>query len=154
MSSHGSFNCRPTRADARGVIVGLTRYVNKAHLARAALEATCYQTLDVIGAMRQDAEIELGNFKVDGGMVVNDLLMQFQADILATAVIRPKIIETTVLGAAYAAGLAIGFWAGPDELRCNWRADRTWQPQIDQPTRQRLHAGWLKAIERSLDWAQ
>ncbi|MDP6059126.1 MAG: FGGY-family carbohydrate kinase, partial [Pirellulaceae bacterium] len=142
------------RADARGVIVGLTRLVNKGHLARAALEATCYQTREVLDAMRQETGLDMANLKVDGGMVVNDLLMQFQADILGQTVVRPKIIQTTCLGAAYAAGLAGGVWSGLDELRDNWHAQAKWAPRIDQRTRQRLYNGWLKAVQRSLDWVE
>ena len=142
------------RSDARGVIVGLTRFVTKAHLARAALEATCYQSRDVLDAMRKDAGVEPRTLKVDGGMVANDLLMQFQADILGPGipVVRPRVPETTALGAAYAAGLAVGFWDSLDALRNNWEADRTWEAKIDEATRQRLYAGWLKALDRSLNW--
>ena len=142
------------RADARGVIVGLTRLVNKAHLARAALEATCYQTREVLDVMRQETGLSMKSLKVDGGMVVNDLLMQFQADILGQAVVRPKVIQTTCLGAAYAAGLGRGVWSGLDELRDNWHAQTTWRPHIDDTTRQSLYAGWLKAVQRSLDWVE
>ena len=142
------------RADARGVIVGLTRYVNKAHLARAALEATGYQTRDVLDAMRRDCGLQMNALKVDGGMVVNDLLMQFQADVLGIPVVRPSIVETTALGAAYAAGLATGLFADLADLRSRWQAQRTWTPRIDDAQRDRLHRGWLKAIERSLDWVE
>ncbi len=140
------------RADARGVLVGLTRLVNKGHIARAALEATCYQTREVLDAMRQEAGVTLMDLKVDGGMVVNELLMQFQADVLGQAVVRPRIAETTALGAAYAAGLTAGVWSDMSQLRTNWQADKTWQPRIDEATRQQLYDGWIKAVERSLDW--
>ena len=140
------------RPDARGVIVGLTRYVNKAHLARAALEATAYQTRDVLEAIRNDCGLQMDSLKVDGGMVVNDLLMQFQADVLGIPVVRPSIVETTALGAAYAAGLATGLFPDLADLRSRWQAQHTWTPRIDDADRDRLHRGWLKAIERSLDW--
>lgn len=140
------------RADARGVIAGLTRYTNRGHFARAALEATAFQTMDVIEAMQLDCGVRLGRLKVDGGMTGNDLLMQFQADVLGVPVVRPRITETTALGAAYAAGLAVGFWSGLGELRSNWREDRTWRPTMDEQTRLRHHRCWKKAIERSLGW--
>lgn len=140
------------RSDARGVIVGLTRYVNKGHLARAVLEATAYQTREVVEAMEADSSVRLTALKVDGGMVVNELLMQFQADLLGVPVIRPKITETAALGAAYAAGLAVGFWQGLDELRAQWQEDRLWQPQMDIGTRERLYACWKKAVTRTFDW--
>lgn len=139
------------RSDARGVIVGLTRYVNKSHLARAALEATAYQVRDVVDAMQQDSGVRLSALKVDGGMVANNLLMQFQSDILNVPVVRPSIIETTVLGAAYAAGLAVGFWRHLDELRANWSVDRTWHPQMDEARRERLYQGWKKAVTRTFE---
>ena len=140
------------RADARGVIVGLTRFVNKGHLARAVLEATAYQTREVLEAMRQDSGVRLANLKVDGGMVANQLLMQFQADILGVPVVRPKIAETTALGAAYAAGLAVAFWGSLDDLRQNWQASQTWEPHMGEPERQQLYKGWLKAVQRTLNW--
>jgi len=140
------------RSDARGVIVGLTRYVNKGHLARAALEATAYQTREVLEAMEADSGVKLTALKVDGGMVVNELLMQFQADILNVPVIRPTVVETTALGAAYAAGLAVGFWNSLEELRANWGKDKEWQPAMDAATRERLYAGWKKAVTRTFDW--
>ncbi len=140
------------RSDARGVIVGLTRYVNKGHLARAALEATAYQTREVLEAMEADAGVKLSVLKVDGGMVVNELLMQFQADMLGVPVVRPKVIETTALGAAYAAGLATGFWRDLESLRQQWQADRRWQPQMDAERREQLYAGWKKAVTRTFDW--
>ncbi len=140
------------RADARGVIVGMTRYINKGHIARAALEASAYQTREVLDAMQQDSGVELQSLKVDGGMVANELLMQFQADILNVPVVRPVVAETTALGAAYAAGLAVGFWDNFDDLRANWQIDKTWQPEMDMQTRKGLYAGWKKAVERTLDW--
>ncbi|HEX9091769.1 MAG TPA: FGGY-family carbohydrate kinase, partial [Anaerolineales bacterium] len=140
------------RSDARGIIVGLTRYINKGHLARAVLEATAYQTREVLEAMRQDSGVRLASLKVDGGMVTNQLLMQFQADILGVPVVRPKIAETTALGAAYAAGLAAGFWNSQDDLRHNWQISQTWEPHMGEPERQKLYKGWLKAVERTLNW--
>jgi glycerol kinase len=141
------------RSDARGTIVGLTRYVNKGHIARAAL-ATAYQTKEVLDAMQTDSGVDLKILNVDGGMVVNNFLMQFQADILGVPVARPKISETTALGAAYAAGLAIGFWNDISDLRANWQVDKMWQPQMDIDNRNRLFKGWLKAIDRSLGWIE
>ena len=140
------------RDSARGVIAGLTRYANKGHLARAVLEATAYQTRDVVEAMEKDAHIELKGVRVDGGMVGNELLMQFQADILNRDVVRPVVQETTALGAAYAAGLATGFYSGVDELRSKWRTDRVWKPKMAQGERDRLYRGWKKAVTRSFDW--
>jgi glycerol kinase len=140
------------RSDARGVIVGLTRYINKGHLARAALEATAYQTREVLDAMEADSGVKLRSLKVDGGMVHNQLLMQFQADILGVPVVRPKIAETTALGAAYAAGLAVGYWANLDDLRSNWQISQTWEPQMESSQREKLFTGWLKAVERTLNW--
>ncbi|MFN3742702.1 MAG: glycerol kinase GlpK [Anaerolineales bacterium] len=142
------------RSDARGVIIGLTRYVNKGHLARAALEATAYQTREVLEAMEADSGVKLSALKVDGGMVVNELLMQFQADMLGVPVIRPKVNETTALGAAYAAGLAVGFWKDLDELRHQWQIERQWQPRMDAEKRERLYAGWKKAVTRTFDWEE
>ena len=142
------------RADARGTIVGLTGYSTRAHLARAALEATAYQTRDVLEAMRADAGVALSSLRVDGGMTANALLMQFQADVLGVPVVRSAIAETTALGAAYAAGLAVGFWAGIDDLTSKWRADRTWQPRMDEGTRDRLYRTWLRAVERSFCWVE
>lgn len=139
------------RSDARGVIVGLTRYVNKSHLARAALEAAAYQVRDVVDAMEQDSGVRLSALKVDGGMVANNLLMQFQSDILNVPVVRPSIIETTVLGAAYAAGLAVGYWRHLDELRANWSVDRTWHPRMDAHRRDLLYQGWKKAVIRTFE---
>ncbi len=140
------------RSDARGVIVGLTRYINKGHIARAVLEANAYQTRDIVEAMNKDAGIALNKLKVDGGMVGNDLLMQFQSDILDVPVIRPKVTETTALGAAYAAGLAIGFWNDLDTLRKNWAVDKTWTPQMMPEARKKAYLGWKKAVERTFDW--
>jgi len=140
------------RADARGTIVGLTAFSNRAHFARAAIEAAAFQTADVLAAMRKDCGVALTSLKVDGGMAANNLLMQFQADVLGIPVVRPRVTETTALGAAYAAGLAVGFWAEVDELRDNWIVDRTWSPQIDAVRREQLHATWLKAVERSFGW--
>ncbi|RAJ97862.1 glycerol kinase [Larkinella arboricola] len=140
------------KADARGVIAGLTRFVNKGHLARAVLEATAYQTLDVVQAMEKDAGIQLSSLRVDGGMTVNELLMQFQADMLGVPVIRPKMTETTALGAAYAAGLAVGYWSNFDDLRQNWGIDRTFEPKMAEADQQRLYRGWQKAVERSFGW--
>ena len=142
------------RSDARGAIVGMTRYVNKGHIARAALEATAYQTREVLEAMEADSGVSLTTLKIDGGMVFNDLLMQFQSDILDVLVIRPKVAETTALGAAYAAGLAVGFWKDFDELRANWGKDHEWQPQMDADTRDNLYAGWKKAVTRTFDWVE
>ncbi len=142
------------QSDARGVIVGLTRFVNKGHLCRAALEATAYQTREVLDAMEQDSGVQLTALKVDGGMVYNDLLMQFQADILGVPVVRPRVAETTALGAAYAAGLAVGYWSSLDELRQNWQVDRTWQPAMQEAQRVKLYRGWCKAVERSMHWLE
>ncbi|HEU0086566.1 MAG TPA: glycerol kinase GlpK [Pseudonocardiaceae bacterium] len=140
------------RADARGAILGLTRYANRGHLARAVLEATAFQSREVLDAMNADAGVALTSLKVDGGMVRNELLMQFQADILDVPVIRPVVSETTALGAAYAAGLAVGFWADEAELRANWAADRQWDPRMDPQRREQLYAQWRKAVTRTLDW--
>ena len=142
------------RSDARGAIVGMTRYVNKGHIARATLEASAYQTREVLDAMQQDSGVDLQTLKVDGGMVTNELLMQFQADILGVPVVRPQVAETTALGAAYAAGLAIGFWEGQDDLRANWRVDKTWEPEMNAIKRNELYAGWKKAVTRTFDWVE
>lgn len=141
------------RPDARGAILGLTRFANKGHIARAALEATAFQTKDVLDAVNADVDDPLTALKVDGGMVVNSALMQFQADILGVPVVRPMVAETTALGAAFAAGLAVGFWSGLDELRAIWREDQRWIPQIGEMERERLLAQWRKAVERTLNWA-
>jgi glycerol kinase len=142
------------RMDARGLIIGLTRYITKAHICRAALEATAYQTREVLDAMEKDSGVKLTALKVDGGMVYNELLMQFQADILGVPVIRPVVAETTSLGAAYAAGLAVGFWTSLDDLRKNWAVDKIWEPKMDPETRERLYKGWLKAVERTFGWVE
>lgn len=141
------------RSDARGIIVGLTRYTNKGHIARAALEATAYQTREVLDAMQLDSNTHLTSVKVDGGMVVNDLLMQFQSDVLGVPVVRPKIIETTALGAAYAAGLAVGFWQTTAELVNNWEKDKEWNSQMDKSTSDLYYTKWKKAVEKTLNWA-
>jgi glycerol kinase len=138
--------------DARGVIVGLTRYVTSTHLVRATLEAICYQTRDVLEAMRTDSGIELTALKVDGGATVNNFLMQLQSDILGVPVVRPTVNETTALGAAYAAGLAVGLWDGTDALRKNWGVDHTFEPQWDEDQREKGYAGWKHAVERSRGW--
>ncbi len=140
------------RSDARGVIVGLTRFNNRHHIARAALESTAFQTREVLDAMRADSGVDLNELKVDGGMVANELLMQFQADILDKPVIRPKVAETTALGAAYAAGLATGVWEDLDALRTNWAEDRRWLPQMGDEQRNQLLARWKQAVERTFDW--
>jgi glycerol kinase len=140
------------RSDARGAIVGLTRFINKGHIARAALEATAYQTREVLDAMEKDSGVRLKALKVDGGMVRNELLMQFQADILNVPVIRPTVAETTALGAAYTAGLAVGFWKNFDELRSQWGIDKEWKPKIECGECERLYSGWKKAVTRTLDW--
>ncbi len=140
------------RSDARGVIVGLTRYVNKGHIARAVLEASAYQTRDIVEAMNKDSGVELTSLKVDGGMVGNELLMQFQSDILGVPVIRPKVSETTALGAAYAAGMAVGFWSGAEALRKNWDIDKTWQPAMETKVRETYYRQWKKAVDRTFDW--
>jgi glycerol kinase len=130
----------------------MTRYVNKGHIARAVLEATAFQTLEVLEAMEKDSGVKLTALKVDGGMVFNELLMQFQADLLNTPVIRPATAETTALGAAYAAGLAVGYWQDLDELRRNWKAQKTWLPRGNAAQRDELYAAWKKAVQRTLEW--
>jgi glycerol kinase len=140
------------QANARGIIAGLTRYVNKGHIARAALEATAYQTLEVLEAMEKDSNIAIKALKVDGGMVVNELLMAFQADMLQVPVVRPRMIETTALGAAYAAGLAVGYWANQADLAQNWGVDKTWQPTMPEQQRKQYYHYWKKAVTRSFDW--
>jgi glycerol kinase len=142
------------KENARGVIAGLTRYANKGHIARAVLEATAFQTREVVEAMEKDSKIGLESLRVDGGMVVNELLMQFQADILNREVVRPVIQETTALGAAYAAGLAVKFFSGSEELRANWAVDRTWKPNLAEAEREQLYKQWKKAIARSFDWIE
>ncbi|MFZ6027981.1 MAG: glycerol kinase GlpK [Chloroflexota bacterium] len=141
------------RSDARGVIAGLTRYANKGHIARAALEATAFQTREVLDAMHRDSGVVLKALKVDGGMVYNQLLMQFQADLLDVPVVRPHISETTALGAAYAAGLSAGIWKTLDDLRANWQVSQTWRPQMSETARQKMCTDWQKAVQRSLNWA-
>jgi glycerol kinase len=140
------------RADARGALVGLTRFVNKGHIARAALEATAYQTREVLDAVNADSGVPLTELKVDGGMIANNTLMQFQADILGVPVVRPVVAETTALGAAYAAGLAVGFWSSLDELRANWQEDSRWTPQMDVAERDRLLRNWKKAVTKTFGW--
>jgi glycerol kinase len=140
------------KESARGVIAGLTRYANKGHLARAVLEATAFQTRELVEAMEKDAHISLASLRVDGGMVGNELLMQFQADILNREVVRPVIQETTALGAAYAAGLAVDFFPGLEQLRANWAMDRKWMPNLEEQRRERLYRQWKKAVSRSFDW--
>ncbi|WP_166348328.1 glycerol kinase GlpK [Phytoactinopolyspora limicola] len=140
------------RADARGALVGLTRYVDKGHLARAVLEATAFQTREVLDAMNADSGVDLTELKVDGGMVQNELLMQFQADLLDVPVVRPKVAETTALGAAYAAGLAVGYWNGLDDLRVNWAEDKRWEPTMDADERERRYRQWKKAVTKTFDW--
>jgi glycerol kinase len=142
------------RSDARGVIVGLTRYIHQGHIARAALEATAYQVREILEAMNKDSGVPLTALKVDGGMVHNNLLMQFQADVLGVPVIRPKVAETTSLGAAYAAGRAAAFWSNEAELRRNWSVDRQWQPQMSKTVREAGYRSWRKAVERTLNWVE
>ena len=142
------------KESARGIIAGLTRFANKGHIARAALEATAYQTREVLDAMVRDSGVAIQELRVDGGMVVNELLMQFQSDILDAPVVRPRIIETTALGAAYAAGLAVGYWNSTADISDNWRVDKKWRPEMDGARRARLFASWNKAVARSLDWAE
>ncbi len=140
------------RSDARGALVGLTRYVNKKHLARAVLESVAFQTRDVVEAMNADSGVALSELKVDGGMVVNNLLMQFQADQLGVPVVRPQVAETTALGAAYAAGIAVGFWKGEQDVIDNWAEGKRWEPEMDDDERARLYRNWKKAVDRTLDW--
>ncbi|TAE91481.1 MAG: hypothetical protein EAZ80_12625 [Runella slithyformis] len=142
------------KADARGIIAGLTRYVNKGHIARAVLEATAYQTLDVVRAMEKDAGVALQSLRVDGGMVSNQLLMQFQSDMLDVPVVCPAVAETTALGAAYAAGLAVGYWSNLDDLRQNWGIAHTWQPNMPPNQRDGYYKNWKKAVERSFAWEE
>ncbi|HNK63437.1 MAG TPA: glycerol kinase GlpK, partial [Anaerolineales bacterium] len=142
------------KSDARGAIVGMTRYVNKGHIARSALEATAYQAREVLDAMEKDSGVKLRALKVDGGMVFNEMLMQFQSDILNVPVVRPKVAETTALGAAYAAGLAVGFWKDAEALKKNWGRDKEWSPQMDSKRRAGLYSGWKKAVTRTFDWVE
>jgi glycerol kinase len=141
------------RADARGIIAGLTRFASAGHIARAALEAVAYQTMDVVRAMEQDSGIPMRSLRVDGGMIVNQMLMRFQADMLNVPVVRPRVLETTALGAAYAAGLAVGYWKGLDDLRANWEVAETWHPTMDPGRRAALTQSWSKAVDRSMNWA-
>ncbi len=142
------------RSDARGAIVGLSRFNTKEHLARAALEAICQQSADVVEAMVADADLKLSELKVDGGVTANALCMQIQADILGVPVSRPVVAETTALGAAYAAGLAVGFWSGTDDLIDNWAEDARWEPASEEAQRKTARAQWAKAVERTLDWVE
>jgi glycerol kinase len=142
------------KSDARGVFAGLTRYVNNGHIARATLEATAFQSREVADAMEADSGVHLESLKVDGGMVVNETLMQFQADILGVPVIRPKVAETTALGAAYAAGLATEFWNTEDDLRENWVEDKRWEPKMAESERENLLHYWKKAVQRTFDWVE
>jgi glycerol kinase len=142
------------RSDARGAIVGLSRFNSNAHIARATLEAICYQSRDVVDAMAADSGVKLEVLKVDGGVTLNELCMQIQANVLGVDVVRPKVPETTALGAAYAAGLAVGYWADPEDLRANWQEDRRWTPQWTEEQRAKGYAGWRKAVERTLDWVE
>jgi glycerol kinase len=141
------------RSDARGVIAGLTAYVTKAHLARAALDAVAWQVREVVDAMATDAGLPLPELKIDGGMTVSPILPQLQADVLGVPVVRPSISETTCLGAAYAAGLAVGYWPDLAALRAQWRADASWQPALPEAEREAQYARWRKAVARTLDWA-
>jgi glycerol kinase len=140
------------RDDARGVIVGLTAYANRGHIARAALEAAAWQSREVVDAAGEAAEVPFTELRVDGGMTANELLMQFQADVLGVPVIRPAVTETTALGAAYAAGLAVGFWSDQDELRQRWTEDKRWEPHMSEQEREERYARWGQAVQRSLDW--
>ena len=140
------------RSDARGALVGMTRYVNKGHIARATLEATAYQTREVLDAMNKDSGVKLKALKVDGGMVYNNTLMQFQSDVLGVPVVRPTVAETTSLGAAYAAGLAVGYWSKVEDLRANWGKDKEWKPAMKAAAREKLYAGWKKAVSKSFAW--
>src|SRR5690625_4621222 len=140
------------RPDARGALVGLTRYVNKGHIARAVLEATAFQTREVLDAMNADSGVPLSELKVDGGMIANETLMKFQADILGVDVVRPKVAETTALGAAYAAGIAVGFWSGQEDVVANWTEDTRWRPELAEDERERLYRNWKKAVTKTFDW--
>jgi glycerol kinase len=140
------------RPDARGALVGLTRFVNRNHIARAVLESTAFQTREVLDAMNADSGVPLTELRVDGGMVVNETLMQFQADILGVDVVRPKVAETTALGAAYAAGLAVGYWENTNDIRNNWGEDKRWSPSMEDDERERLYRNWKKAVTKTLDW--
>jgi glycerol kinase len=141
------------RADARGALLGMTRQTNKGHIARAALEATAFQTREVLECMEQDSAVKLKTLRVDGGMVFDELLMQFQAGVLNVPVVRPRVTETTALGAAYAAGLAVGYWKDLAELRAHWREGKVWLPKMEASHREKLYSGWKKAVTRTFDWA-
>ena len=140
------------RSDARGALVGLTRYVTTGHIARAALEATAFQTREVLDAMNADSGVDLTELKVDGGMVANELLMQFQADMLGVPVVRPKVAETTALGAAYAAGITVGFWQGEQDVIDNWAQDKRWEPSMDDHERAKTYRNCKKAVTKTFDW--
>ena len=140
------------RSDARGALVGLTRYVNRGHIARAVLEATAYQTREVLEAMNADSGVPLQELKVDGGMTANELLMEFQADQVGVPVVRPVVAETTALGAAYAAGIAVGFWEGEQDVIDNWAEEKRWEPTMDAEERDRLFRNWKKAVTKTFDW--
>lgn len=140
------------RPDARGALVGLTRYVNRGHIARAVLESTAYQTREVLEAMNADSGVPLTELRVDGGMTANETLMQFQADQVNVPVVRPVVAETTALGAAYAAGIAVGFWEGEKDVTANWAEDKRWEPKMDQDERERLFRNWKKAVTKTFDW--
>jgi glycerol kinase len=142
------------RSDARGALVGMTRYINRGHIARAVLEATAFQTREVVEAMEKDSGVRLSRLKVDGGMVTNEMLMQFQSDLLDVPVVRPRVPETTSLGAAYAGGLAVGFWDSFDALRANWQQDREWLPGMEGTYREKIYSGWKKAVTRTFDWVE
>jgi glycerol kinase len=142
------------KSNARGVIAGLTRYVNKGHIARASLEATAWQTREIVDAMNADSGVALTSLKVDGGMVYNETLMQFQSDVLGVPVVRPTVAETTSLGAAYAAGLAVGFWAQVEDLRENWGKDKEWQPKMAKAEVDSGYSMWKKAVTRTFDWVE
>jgi glycerol kinase len=142
------------RSDARGVIVGLSRASTKAHLARAALEAIAYQTRDVLDAMSADSKVPLTSMRVDGGATANNLLMQIQSDVMGIEIIRPEVIETTALGAAYAAGIAVGVWKSPDEVRNKWRENHRWSSTLDPNLRAEKYAQWTKAVQRTLNWIE
>ena len=142
------------RSDARGAIVGLTRYVNKGHIARAVEESTAFQSAEVLDAMNADAGVPLKELKVDGGMTHDDLVMQFQADLCGVDVVRPKVIETTALGAAYAAGIAVGYWSGTEDIVANWQEGKRWTPTMDAAERDRTYRLWKKAVTRTFDWVE
>jgi glycerol kinase len=142
------------RSEARGLIIGMTSFINRGHFARAALEAAAFQTREIVDAMAADSGVALKVLKVDGGMTANDLLMQIQADVLGTPVVRPRVVESTALGAAYAAGIAVGYWNNLDDLRQNWSVDKIWKPSPDDTLRTKSYMMWKKAVSRSLDWLE